>query len=168
MIESDFFLKLNINSTVGQAILLKAKAADDSKWTTVLDQNLFELGIEDFKNDSAIYKLIESLGCYNRLSVLRFSPNVCFQWHKDRSRGSAINMLLEGFDSFCAFGVPSKGNKVSDLTRLYHEPNTYYLMDVKKFHTVFNFSAERYIISIGIEQSYDEVISYLNDNQMLN
>ena len=77
-------------------------------------------------------------------------------------------MLLEGFDSFCAFGTPSKGNKVTDLNRLDHEPNTYYLMDVKKFHTVFNFSTERYIISIGIEKPYDEVIAYLNDNQMLN
>jgi hypothetical protein len=165
--EVDFFVKMNVDSEVTEHILNKVKNANDSEWTEVLDQSIYSLTIDDFAQDSKIYQLISDFGCQDRLSVFRFSPNVCFQWHIDKIRYSAINMLLDGFDSFCAFGTPHPGNKFDKVYKLAHEPKTYYLINVKKFHTVFNFAEMRYIISIGFPDiKYSDVLSYLKDKNL--
>lgn len=165
--EADFFTKLNIDSKVTEHILNKIKNANDSEWTDLLDQSIHSLTVEDFALDDKIYQLIFDFGCQDRLSVFRFNPDVCFQWHIDKIRYSAINMLLEGFDSFCAFGTPQPGNKFDKVYKLAHEPKTYYLMNVKKFHTVFNFNEMRYIISIGFpDTKYSDVLSYLKDKNL--
>jgi hypothetical protein len=41
-------------------------------------------------------------------------------------------------------------------------------MNVKKFHTVYNFDNQRYILSLGIpDKSFTEVKEYLKENNML-
>jgi hypothetical protein len=167
MNSSEFFVELNIDSTITESIMNKINDSTPDQWITILDQNLFKLSIDDFASDPKMCKVIKDLGAQERLSVLQFNPNVCFQWHKDKVRTGAINMLLRGFDSFCAFGTIGKGNLFTEVQKLEHKPNKYYLMDVKKYHCVFNFSEPRYIISIGLETTYDETFKYLTENKFI-
>ena len=164
---NEFFTELKINSLITNKILTKVKTSQPDQWINILDQQLFTLSIEDFQDDPDICKVINDLSAHNRLSVLKFSPNYCFQWHKDKIRTGAINLLLEGFDSFCAFGTIGKGNEFTNIHKLEHKPNRYYLIDVKKYHCVFNFSEPRYLISIGLEQTYDDTLIYLKANNLI-
>ncbi len=164
---SNFFVTLSLNSKSSEHILSKVKASSPDQWTTMLDQSIYKLTINDFNDDPDIVEFITRFGANERLSVFRYVDNICFQWHKDRIRSSALNMVLEGFDSFCAFGILDKGNTFSKITRLEHKPNKYYLMNVKEYHTVFNFSNERYILSIGLEQPYEEVTAYLKEKNLI-
>ena len=127
------------------------------------------MNIEQYKEDKKIFQAIQHLGCENKLSVFRFRPNVSYNWHYDKIRNASINMLIDGFDSFCAFGEIDLGRKYSNIKRLQHEPNCYYLLNVKKMHCVFNFSQKmRYIISIGIPQiRYVEALEYFRDKKLL-
>jgi hypothetical protein len=166
--ESDFFVKLNLTSKVSNDIIAKIKNSSPEQWFGTLDQDILELSIDDFKADPQIVQIINDLGDADRLSVFRFHPNVCYQWHVDKIRRGSINMLLTGFDSFCVFGSLSADRKFSNLAKLAHDPNTYYLMDVKKFHTVFNFSETRHIVSISIPSvTYEDSCIYLKDRNLI-
>lgn len=164
---NEFFTELKISSSITSKVLSKVKTSTPDQWSNILDQQLYTLSIEDFQEDPDICKIINDLSAHKRLSVLKFNPNYCFQWHKDKIRTGAINMLLEGFDSFCAFGTIAKGNAFSNIQKLEHKPNRYYLIDVKKYHCVFNFSEPRYLISIGLEQTYDDTLIYLKGNNLI-
>jgi len=168
MSQSEYFVKLNIQSRISNNIIEKIKNSTPDQWTTTLDQDIFNLTIDDFKDDPEIYQTILDLNCQDRLSVFRFHPNVCYQWHTDMIREGAINMLLTGFDSFCAFGTLAPGRRFVNLDRLIHEPDTYYLLNVKKFHAVFNFIQIRHIISIGVPfKTYSDSCEYLKDKNLL-
>ena len=166
--ESDFFVKLKLTSTVSNDIIAKIKSSSPDSWSGILDQDILALSIDDFKAEPQIVQIINDVGDADRLSVFRFHPNMCYQWHFDKIRNGAINMLLTGFDSFCAFGSLSADRKFSNVTRLIYEPDTYYLMNVKKFHTVFNFAEPRYIVSISIPSlTYEDTGGYLKDKNLI-
>lgn len=166
--QSDFFVKLNLTSNVSNDIIAKIKNSSNEHWGITLDQDMILLDVDDFKNDPQIVQIINDLGSANRLCVFRFHPNTCYQWHFDKIRNGAINMLLTGFDSFCAFGSPSADRKFSNVTKLVYDPDTYYLMNVKKLHTVFNFSETRYVVSISIPSTtYEDTCTYLKDKNLI-
>jgi hypothetical protein len=162
MARSDYFVQLKLHSNVSTAIRDKIKLASNNQWADLLEQSILRLTIDDFKQDPEIYEAISELKSESRLSVFRFNPNLCYNWHSDKIRHGAINMLLDGFDSFCAFGDIAPGNKYANIHRLAHEPNRYYLINVKKNHCVFNFSnTMRYIVSIGIPDiTYEDSLKY--------
>jgi hypothetical protein len=166
--ESSFFVKLNLTSNVCDSIITKIKNSLPDQWSIKLDQDILALNINDFKDDPQIVQAIIDLECTERLSVFRFHPNICYQWHYDKIRFGSINMLLTGFDSMCVFGSLTANNKFSNLTRLIYEPNKYYLMNVKKFHTVFNFSEIRHVVSIGIPTTgYSDSYVYLKNKNLI-
>jgi hypothetical protein len=168
MNQAEYFIKLNIKSVISNSVIEKIKNSLPNQWTTTLDQDILNLTIDDFIDDPDMYQTIIDLNAQDRLSVFRFHPNVCYQWHTDIIREGAINMLLTGFDSFCAFGTLSSGRRFINLDRLVHEPNTYYLMNVKKFHSVFNFNETRHIISIGVPfKTYHETCDYFKDKNLV-
>jgi len=166
--EPNFFVKLNLTSNVCDSIITKIKNSSPDQWSIKLDQDILALNINDFKDDPQIVQAIIDLECTERLSVFRFHPNICYQWHYDKIRFGSINMLLTGFDSMCVFGSLTANNKFSNLTRLIYEPNKYYLMNVKKFHTVFNFSEIRHVVSIGIPTTgYSDSYVYLKNKNLI-
>jgi len=169
MIQSDCFVELNLQSNIANTILERAKNAKEEEWKDFLEQSVLALNLNDFQDDPEIYSAIQDLGAETRLSVLRFWPNVAYNWHIDKIRYGSINMLLDGFDSFCAFGHLAPYSKFNNLHRLTHKPNTYYLMNVKKMHCVFNFSQHmRYLISIGIpDTKYEDAVSYFKNKNLL-
>ena len=169
MINSDeYFVKLNIKSNISKSIIEKVKNATEDKWSIQFGQDLFELTVDDFKNDPEISQIINDLGEPQHLYVFRLHPNICYQWHTDVLREGTINMLLDGFDSFCTFGTLAPARRFTNLSKLIHEPNTYYLLNVKKYHAVFNFSNIRYVLSIGIPKfTYKLTCKYLKDKNLI-
>jgi hypothetical protein len=165
----DHFLKLNIQSTSIDRIKNRIYSADESNWIIHLEQNILLLDIEDIEADTKIVQLIKDIGSLKRIGVYRMLPNSCYGWHADAQRTSSINMLIEGFDSMCIFGELAPARQYINLSKLQHQPNTYYLMNVKKFHTVYNFGNQsRYILSLGIpDKSFNEVSEYLKENDMI-
>jgi hypothetical protein len=172
MQESNFFYKLNINSTITDTIFKKVENAKPDEWSVFLDQTIYKLSKEDFITDLGIYQAIDYFQSASRLAVYKFDPNTCFKWHVDKIRYSSINMVIDGFDSFCAFGIPNASNMTSNLItgvhKLEHKPNTYYVINVKKQHTVFNFNKRRYLLSIGIQDlNYESVLSYFFEKNLI-
>jgi len=169
MKESDFFIKLNTMSNITENILKIVKSSDNSMWKELFGLTIFTLDIDHFKNDKEIFQAIQHLDCKTRLSIFRTNPNTCYDWHFDKIRHSAINMLIDGFDSFCAFGEYSLGNTYKNIYKLQYEPNYYYLINVKKTHCVFNFSNNmRYILSIGIPNTtYEDSVNYFVEKKLI-
>jgi hypothetical protein len=166
--DHDFFCKLNINSRAIDQIKNKIQNAKESDWMNYLEQSILLLELNDLIADTKIVKLIKDIGDTNRIGVYRSTPNSCYSWHVDSARLASINMLIDGFDSMCIFGNLNPGKKYTELSVIKHEPATYYLMNVKKFHTVYNFNNQRYILSLGIaDKSFAEVKEYLKENNML-
>jgi uncharacterized protein (DUF4213/DUF364 family) len=166
--QCDFFSTLRVKSNITQKILDKVKSEPESSWVTILDLSLCQLHIDDFAEDPEMVKVINHFKLADKLVVFRFEPNVCFKWHKDNSRCTAINMLLEGFDSFCAFGTPDINNSYSNIRKLVHEPNVYYILDVTKHHMVFNFSQKRYMLSMSMSDiPYPIALKYLREQNLL-
>ena len=125
--------------------------------------------IDDFKDDPEIINIINDIGDCNRLAIYRFFEKECYGWHVDTIRESSINMLLTGFDSMCIFDNPVKNRRFNNITRLQHDPNRYYLMNVSKMHTVYNFGNEtRHVLSIGLPGvKYEDACKYLQDRNLI-
>lgn len=168
MNDHDYFIKLNISSTSVDRIKNRIYNAEESDWIIHLEQNILLLNIEDLLTDTKIVQLINDIGSLKRIGVYRMSPNTCYGWHADAQRMSSINMLIEGFDSMCIFGGIAPQRQYINLKKLQHELGAYYLMNVKKYHTVYNFNNQRYVLSLGIpDKSFSEVKEYLKENNML-
>jgi hypothetical protein len=164
----DFFCKLNISSGAINQIKNKIQHAKESDWIDCLELSIFLLELSDLIADIKIVELIKNIGDTKRIGVYRSIPNSCYGWHTDSIRQASINMLIDGFDSMCIFGNIQPHKKFTELSVIKHEPATYYLMNVKKFHTVYNFNNQRYILSLGIpDMSFAEVKEYLKENNML-
>lgn len=164
----EYFCELNITSNIVSHIKNKIQTSSQSDWYDFLDQSILNLELSDFNDDPQIIKIINDIGDANRLSVFRNEPNTCYSWHRDSIRNSAINILIDGFDSMCVFGELAPNKKFTNTMKLSHLPATYYLMNVKKFHTVYNFNNQRYILSLGIpDKSFTDVKEYLKENNML-
>lgn len=164
----DFFSKLTIESKITEHIKSKIHSANESDWVDHLEQSILPLKLEDLEGDLKIAQLVKDIGDQKRLGVYRLPPNICYGWHIDSKRCASINMLIDGYDSMCVFGTQQPFKKFTDLTVIHHDQNSYYLMNVKKFHTVYNFNNQRYVLSLGIaEKTFSEVQEYLRENGLL-
>ena len=101
--------------------------------------------------------------------ILKLDPYTCYDWHTDTRRGVGINMLLTPHArSFCAFATNKKGT-VFKIEELPYKPMTYYLFNTQIEHTVYNFEATRYLLSIEFaknrdELSFDQLMKDINGN----
>lgn len=163
-----YYNQLNINSKIIDNLKKKIEITPEYQWKNISGQELILLTIDDFSPDPAIRQLITDIGNINRLAIYRFFGKECYNWHIDVIRESSINMLITGFDSMCIFGNPAKSGKFNNVVRLRHEPAQYYIMNVKKMHTVFNFGDEtRYVLSIGLPGvKYESACKYLQDHTL--
>jgi hypothetical protein len=164
-----YYKQLNVSSNITNNLKKKIETTTEDQWTISIDQNLILLSIDDFSPDPAIKQLIIDIGNVNRLAIYRFFGKECYNWHIDAIRESSINMLITGFDSMCIFGNPIKNRRFNDISKLQHEPAQYYIMNVKKMHTVYNFGDEtRHILSIGLPGiKYEDACEYLHNHNLL-
>lgn len=162
----NYFTELNIKSKISKRIFDKVDNINDPKWIHYLEQTIYLLNIEDFRDDPDIIDLINRFGSEKKLCLFKLPPKICYSWHKDARRHASINMLIQGFDSVCIFGTESPEQKFINLDKIEHKKDTYYLMNVKESHTVFNFDQERYVVSISIPDTpYDVVRDYIIEKQ---
>lgn len=169
MANLEFFFRLQSISTITNHLRDKIENAKEEDWQSFFEMSCLLLTVDDFKTEPKLLKLIEHMNCQSKLAIYRFEPNSCYKWHIDHhGRKCCINMLIDGYDSLTMYGIPAKDGRFTNLTRLTYEPNCYTLLDVHKFHTVFNFSEPRYILSIGIPSttSYDEAKQYIIENNL--
>jgi len=162
-----YFTKLNIESKISEMILNKIEHIKESEWIQHLEQSIYLLNIRDFESDPDIVEIIDKFGSEKKICLFRLPPKICYSWHKDAKRQASINMLIKGFNSLCVFGTESIERKFINLDKIEHKKDTYYLMNVKESHTVFNFDQERYVVSISIPDTpYIEVQDYLIEKQL--
>jgi hypothetical protein len=164
-----YYKQLNVSSNITDNLKKKIETTREEQWKITLEQEMIKLTIDDFSPDPAIKQLITDIGNDNRLAIYRFFGKECYNWHIDAIRDSSINMLLTGFDSMCIFGNPAKNRRFTNIVRLQHKPAQYYIMDVKKMHTVYNFGDEtRYILSVGLPGiTYEGACKYLQDHNLI-
>jgi hypothetical protein len=164
----NYFTKLKIKSKISQGILDKIDNIDESKWIKHLEQSIYLLNIKDFEVDPDIVDIINKFGSDKKLCLFRLPPKICYSWHKDAKRQASINMLIKGFDSICVFGCETIERKFVNLDKIEYKKDTYYLMNVKESHTVFNFDQERYVVSISIPDTpYNVIQNYLIEKQLI-
>jgi len=165
----DFFHRLESTSTLREHLRTKIIESKESDWQIIIEMDTLLLTIDDFKTEPSLVKFIETMNCQNKLAIYRFKPNTCYKWHIDHpGRNCCVNMLIDGYDSLTMFGVPIGHGKFAQITKLVYEPNKYVLLDVHKFHIVFNFSEHRYLLSIGVPSptAYEETKQYLINNNL--
>lgn len=165
----NFFYPLKSTSTIRDHLRNRIKSAKEEDWQDIIEMSCLMLSVDDFKTEPEIIKLIEKFNCQPRLAIYRFAPNTCYKWHIDHpGRKCCVNMLIDGYDSLTMFGNPAPNGKYTDITKLIYEPNRYTLLNVHKFHTVFNFSEPRHILSIGVPSptTYEQVKQYIIDNNL--
>lgn len=165
---SNNFYECKTKFFLTEYMLTRVKDMDESKWIDFLDMSLVKLTIEDFTNSPKLFELINNFGCYNKLAVYRYNPNFCYQWHVDSIRFAALNLQLLNAESFCMFGEFFEPRKLKNIEKLTYKADTFYLLNVSKPHTVFNFQNERYLLSIGFPKphTYIDVKNYLVENNI--
>jgi hypothetical protein len=93
-----------------------------------------------------------------------------YHWHIDRALSSSINMVLEDYHSHTLFvtGDYTKESKmVSNIIELKYEPETWYLFNSKRLHSVFNLDdRDRYLLTVTFQVPYSEVLAwYKNEDK---
>ena len=165
----DCFHHLESTSTLINHLRNRIAEASDADWQLLIEMNCLLLTIDDFKTEPKLVEFIKHMNCQDKLAIYKFKPNTCYKWHIDHyGRNCCVNMLIDGYDSLTMFGVPSAQGQFTNITKLLYKPNKYVLLDVHKFHIVFNFSEERYLLSIGVPSpiTYSETKQYLMDNNL--
>lgn len=168
-ITNNYYRQLNVTSNISNDLIKKINETPEEAWGTKLEQNLIPLSVDDFQKDPKIYQFIKDIGDVNRLSIFRFFGKECYNWHIDVIRSAALNLVISGFDSMCIFGTLAMQRRLVNISRLQHEPNQYYLMNVKQMHTVYNFGTDiRYILSLGLPNTtYVDACEYLRHHDLL-
>jgi hypothetical protein len=164
------YFKLNISSTIATDIQQRIHSSNESEWTISLDMTKLPLSIDYFKSDPKIIDFINYFESESMLSIFKSDPNTSYQWHIDSSRSAALNMLIKGSDSFCLFGTPSQHRHYTNLSKLQYEDNKYYLINVRNFHSVYNFAETRYMLSIGVlskKYQFAEVLDYCKSSNLI-
>jgi hypothetical protein len=164
---SEYYTRLNTSSKCSSLIVdiiptLNFNLGYGNLITSVIDPTIF-------KDDEKIYNLIQhfEIDKIRKIALFRFIPNSSYDWHIDGSRSAAINMLLSGYDSITLMGR-KRDNFFLDIEKVPYELNRYYLLNTSIHHTMFNFSEERYLLSIGIPKnfSYQDVKKYMEINEL--
>lgn len=97
-----------------------------------------------------------------RSGILRVDPHMCYNWHVDSERKSALNMLLyDDGKSRCIF-APYGFGIVMPTVELDYKPRTFYAFNTQIVHMVCNTSEPRYLFSIEFtdedkDLTYDEL-----------
>ena len=120
-------------------------------------------------SDDPLFVLLNAKYEYT-IGVIKLDPFTCYDWHVDKERGVGVNMLLnhDGL-SHCLFKSVGNEHVMCGITELVYEPDMYYALNTQVSHTVYNFAAPRYMMSVDFSQkknvlSYQQFIGDINEN----
>jgi hypothetical protein len=98
---------------------------------------------------------------------LKTMPGQTYNWHRDNTRISAINVLLTNPDPLMVTSFLTDNYKKLDVD---YRQNVITLFNVQELHTVTNTSVdtERIILSIGFtKKTYDQVLQEFLSNNLI-
>lgn len=100
-----------------------------------------------------LLKSVDSKYKILRCGILRMTPNRCYNWHVDRFRGVAINMLLTPENhSHCHFAEIGEDIIHFNHIELKYTKNDFYLFNTQQNHFIINYDEPRYLLTIEFEQ----------------
>lgn len=162
---SDYFFDtgIDVSPAFVESVKDLVSKSKEEDWEKVLQMTLLLLPTELFETEPALMSIIDKFGSHNRLAVYKTSANTSYNWHRDISRFTCLNVLLDGYDSLCLFAQPPDQGMMYDMQKLDYQPNRVYLLNVTQLHSVINFSTERHLLSIGVPPPtrFDDVQSFI-------
>ena len=100
-------------------------------------------------------------------------PNRQYHWHTDVERGVTINMLMtHNHTSYSLFGEKDKDNDAQNhILTVDYEPNTFYLFNTKRPHTIINFEEPRFLFTVKFladadQLSYEDIYNWKTSNNL--
>ncbi len=103
------------------------------------------------------------------VTIFLLRPWTHYMMHMDRFRKSSINMLINDYsDSIAYFQVSAPYNSLHiDIKELQYEIDTYYLFNSRMPHAVTNKSIPRYLLSITLNDSFENLKSSFQNQLFL-
>jgi hypothetical protein len=145
------------------------------KWLPYHSFEVSPLSRSVIENEPALRSLDKEFKI-DQLGFLRINSNRCYKWHVDGNRGVAINMLVTpSVHSYCLFGDKNLLQNIqgfqTDILELKYSPDTFYVFNTQWPHTVLNFEAPRYLLSIEFVRdknslTYNEVKEWVISNNL--
>lgn len=149
-----FFYRLNLTDQISAKL---GELLARSVWSTKHGFELAPISPIHFITDKSLFSLIKKFNAHP--TFIRMDPMTWYNWHKDIAlRQCAINFLLSGTDSKMLFKINSS-KYVTQFEELKYNGN-FYLLNTQEDHSVLNFNNTRYLLSIGFEQPYNEILEY--------
>lgn len=139
-----YFTELPVAASIAHAALAHAFSTDE--WNRYYNFEATHLPAH-IAAQEPLFVWLANQGFEFHVGILKMEPNTCYKWHKDTDRLVGINMLLTDNGSMCLF-ADSTEPVVFEFDELIYEPNKYYVFNTQVPHTVFNFSGERYLLSV--------------------
>ena len=154
-----FYYKIKTKSTISNELLAFSKTSND--W---FESNGFSVLIvpkEIIFKDSILKDIVIQFNA--NPTILRMPAKSMYDWHTDGKRSAAINILLDGFDSFTFFG--KKFNpQISSVTELVYSPDEMFLINTSLPHGVYTRNNTRTVFSLGFtdSNSFYSVLKYVS------
>jgi hypothetical protein len=161
------FYKINLECKILDIIENHIPVA---KWKWVPWQHVcINLPREDLLGkDSFIDMLIKKGG---RLCLYKIPANTSYNWHKDKSIGVSLNMVLTEYKCHTIFSTghfeymnATNFPILDNIIELKYEPKKWFLFNSQIRHSVMNLDhRDRYLLTIifSKEHSYDELKKFL-------
>ena len=145
-------------------ILLKfINDADPNDWKILYEFDRLSVPESILNIDPVLSDTVSHFDATKRIGIFRYPPNYAYKWHVDSSRNASINLLLTGYDSLCSFGTCLDNGGIENVTTLSYKEHSPVILNTSKYHTVINFSENRYLMSIGIPKpaTFEDVVNYV-------
>jgi hypothetical protein len=159
----EFYYKLNYSDEILEKV--KSKIEEPTSWRESYGFLVKNLRLHTF-NSSPLRDLIIKFS--GNPIILKLEPMTWYRWHTDHKRLCAINQLMIGSGSRTYFGSPVNDDVTKIITQVEYTPGSYYLLNTRVKHTVFNDTTEeRYALSIGFNNfSYNEILKYCKEHNL--
>lgn len=117
---------------------------------------LFGIPDEIWKKDR-ILSQINNIFKIERCGLLRLDPKGILTYHTDATRDVCLNLLLTpNIDSNCYFTDNPYNSSIK--INLVYEPDTWYLFNTSKYHSVTNNSNQtRFLLSVDFERGSNDL-----------
>lgn len=99
------------------------------------------------------------------INIFLLNPWTHYMLHQDKYRSASINMVLNNeVDSITYFQKSDPIKLHMDIEELVYKHDSYYLFNSKIPHAVINRKYPRYLLSITLDKSYDQMAEILKNH----
>ena len=141
-------------------------------------ESLHYFGWDSIPIEKAIWRqepILKNINDYfpiSHVGILIMEPFKCYKWHVDTERTVGLNLLLNGFNT--SHTIFSENYRETadqcDTVHLKYEKNHFYAFNTKIYHTVFNLSEKRHLLSVEFllndRFSYNDFLKYCIDHDL--